>query len=388
MPPWKVWFAPLLALTNKSRMIDHNPVFQFLRTRHWLAGLAGLLPIILVGCSSTPPPSPAPLSKVVSVQAAETAARLSQAGNWVAAAREWQKAADWFTALNDPVLEAMALHNLAQAQKELGRLDPARRNLETAASLNRDHGQTNTWWRNQLVLLQVDELAGDTNALAVRFASLAPEIETRAPAQVPGLYLLEWGRWQMRSGNWAAAEQAFGQAALEFSKAADRPGSAAVLVNRATLAMRQANYPQSLKDWQAALHEYEKMADPAGVAAALTGLGDSLLAENPKSPEGIQFLQRAARSFRVQQRPAGEIVILQRLITALRNVGQPIAETQASLAAAHANRAAWLETAEQPKAAAVQWRAAADLWNSLADPEKAQRASATAERLEQQPTKP
>src|SRR5713226_7549153 len=105
---------------------------------------------LLLGCSTAQPLPPAPVAVSRAEQSAEQAAKLSESQNWPAAAQEWKLAAERFGLLNDQAREAVALHNLAQAQRELGHAVPARLLLEEAASLNKKLGRTNEWLRNQI----------------------------------------------------------------------------------------------------------------------------------------------------------------------------------------------------------------------------------------------
>ena len=70
--------------------------------------------------------------------------------------------------------EAVALHNLAQARRELGSEDEARLQLESASAINQRLGRTNEWWRNQIALLQIESHLPET--LPSRFATLLPKV--------------------------------------------------------------------------------------------------------------------------------------------------------------------------------------------------------------------
>src|SRR6266568_93752 len=101
-----------------------------------------LLPCLL-GCSTTRTLPPVPVAVSRAERTAEQAAKLSESQNWPAAAQEWKLAAERFGLLNDQAREAVALHNLAQAERKIGHAVPAGRLLEAAASLNEKLGRTN-----------------------------------------------------------------------------------------------------------------------------------------------------------------------------------------------------------------------------------------------------
>jgi hypothetical protein len=77
-------------------------------------------------------------------------------------------AADRFSLLNDRAREAVALHNLAQAEREMDDTTNALKHLTQAASLNERAGRTNAWWRDQIALLQVEAESAQTQALKSR----------------------------------------------------------------------------------------------------------------------------------------------------------------------------------------------------------------------------
>ncbi len=266
-----------------------------------LAALGSLsLAGLWTGCTTAKPPSPPPPTKVAAAQrAAEQAAQLSQVQNWPAAAREWQLAADSYSLLNDRTNEAIALHNLAQAQRELGQGNDARRLLEEAARLNHELGRTDQWWRNQIALLQLDAQAGRTNDLRVRFDKLFPQASQIHDRSVLALFLNELGLWQQRQGELSKAAETFRQAGEHFAAARDRGGAAAVLANQAGLYERQQNYPAAVDAWNTALVQFESLAEPRGITRALQGLGRTLLAAREDLPHAEELLRRAARNYRI-----------------------------------------------------------------------------------------
>src|SRR5882672_9075852 len=155
-----------------------------------VAAVVYTVSLALAGCRSAAPRPPAAPAVTVAERAESQAQKLSDQGqNWPAAAHAWQLAADRFSLLNDLAGEAVALHNLAQAQGEMDQLDEAQKNLERATSLNQKIGQTNEWWRNQIALLQIEGRSGQTAALQSRFASLTPQAEHLRSSALRGLFL-------------------------------------------------------------------------------------------------------------------------------------------------------------------------------------------------------
>src|SRR5712692_546507 len=259
-----------------------------------------LLPFLL-GCSTAQTLPPATVAATQAERTAEQAAKLSESQNWPAAAQEWKLAAERFGLLNEQVREAVALHNLAQAQRELGQAVPARRLLEEAASLNKKLGRTNEWWRNQIALLQLEALSADAAALRARFEKLAPVAEHLADRSVRGLFLNELGLWRQTQGDFTNAAACFLEAGRLFARGADPAGHAAVTANLARFFEARNNLEEALKFWRLALGEFERLADPHGIACALAGQGRSQLAAQKDLPAAEELLRRAARNYRLLQ---------------------------------------------------------------------------------------
>jgi tetratricopeptide (TPR) repeat protein len=283
-----------------------------------LAILAG----ILAGCSSTPPPAPVPEARRQAFYLASTATKLSQAENWKAAAKEWQKTAESFALIHDRTNQAIAWHNLAQAERERGRFDAATNWLETAANLNQSLGQTNEWWRNQIVLLQVEAALDRTNSLEARFNELDRNLPRLTASDLRGLYFNELAQWQLQRGDYAVADISIQQAQTHFAQAGLSNGLAAASVNRARLLQIQTNTTPAIREWRRALSQYEALADPAGVAVCLEGLGKALL-ENRDLQAAEDFLERAANNNRVLHKNRGLVSSLKALIDCRQRQNKP-----------------------------------------------------------------
>ncbi len=273
--------------------------------------------VLLPGCSSTKPVAPVPAAVSQARLQADNAAKLTGAGNWTAAARAWQQTAEDYALLNDRANEAIAWHNLAQAQRELGQTASARTRLEQAAALNLDSGRTNEWWRNQIVLLQIERQDQENAAVEKRLALLTPLAISLSAAELRGLFLNELGLWQMRQSDMVHAEAAFRQAEQAFLKANHAPGLAAVLANRAQWALAQGRPIEALAVWRSALSRYESLADARGIALCLAGLGRAQLAVGTALDQAESHLRRAAENYRRLNLKPERIATLKALLECL-----------------------------------------------------------------------
>ena len=249
--------------------------------------------------------------------AADSARKLSSNENWSAAVREWQNAVDDYRLLNDRANEAVALHNLAQANRALGDLDRAHSLLEHAAELNQQLDRNDEWWRNQIALLQVESLAKQTTSLEARFNKLTASPPPDAQPQLQGLFYNELGQWQQHQGDFAKADETFRRAEQAMTKAGDRSGAAVVLANRARLDEAQHKLPDALEKWGEARKRFETLADPPGIAASLTGEGRALLAAGQNLPAAETHLRRAAENFRLLKMNDDRAAALRSLVECL-----------------------------------------------------------------------
>ena len=260
--------------------------------------------LLLTGCSTAKPPPPAPVAIEQAQRAAEQAAQLADAANWPAAEHEWQLAADRFHLLNDRGDYAMALHNLAQAERQLGQTTNAHRLLTEAAAVNRQLGRQPDWWRNQVALLQLEAQTHDTNALQNRFQELVPLAAGITNQQIAAWFLNELGLWQQSRGELAQAASSFRSAREKLAALNDAPGLAVVTANQARLEETQRNFGAAQQNWRAALARFETLGDPPGVAQALLGLGRTLVEARQDLPRAADLLRRAATSFELLHAPA------------------------------------------------------------------------------------
>ncbi len=265
--------------------------------RSFLPPAAACLVLLQAGCASRKPPPAPPVPVSEARHAASEADKLSRQRNWTAAARQWQLAVDRFRLLNDRESEAVALHNLGYAQRQTGDLDAAEKFLREAAELNREHGHALDWWHNQIALLQVHALADDTNGLSARFEELTARLDEVQEAVLRGLFLNERGLWHKDAGRFQEAGQDFAAAEREFRAGGDAAGVATVHANQAELLEAQENLEAAIQRWQEALTEFEKLADPPGIARTLAGKGRALLAANRDLAQAEDLLRRAAQNY-------------------------------------------------------------------------------------------
>ena len=253
---------------------------------------------------------------------AAEAARLSEHGNWAAATRAWKQASDHYSLLNDQGQEAVALHNLAHAERVLGWLLDADAHLRQAARINEHIGKTSEWWRNQIALLQLETESGQTNEFEARFTSLLQQTNRLADPAMRGLLLNELGLWQQSRGELAPAELSFAESQSIFRGLGDRAASATAVANIARLRETTGPPAEAARLWREALTEFEELGDPFGVACALAGLGRSLTMARAELPLAEDSLRRAARNFALLQRTNQQRTALLSLVECLRAQGQ------------------------------------------------------------------
>ena len=265
-----------------------------------------IIPFLLginLGCHSTPPPRTTPPAISIAAHAEDQAVKLSQQQNWPAAARAWQLAADRSSLLNDEGGEAVSLHNLAQAERQLGQNPAAHDHLEQAATRNEKLGRTAEWWRNQIALLQLEARTKNEEMLRARFEKLAPLASQLRDLSLRGMFLNELALWQKSQDELAKSETTFAEAELAFKTANDTLGVATISANRAQLFEQQKAYPAAITSWKAALAKFQSLADPPGIARALAGEGRALLAAHQELSHAEDFLRRAAHNYHTLQDP-------------------------------------------------------------------------------------
>jgi tetratricopeptide (TPR) repeat protein len=284
-------------------------------TRTALAGL-GLL-LLLAGCRSAPPPPPTPAPVQRATRAMDQAARLTEQRNWPAAIRQWEAAVSHHRLLNDRQNEAIALHNLAQAQRAIGRQAEALEHLEEASRINRQLGDNAEWWRNQIALMQIEIAAPElANAAATRSEQLRAIFPQVTDPNLRGMFLNELAVWHLERGEFQPASAALDEAGQAFANAGNQHGIAVVTGNQARLHEAQSNWREALRTWQMALARFENEVDLLGIAAALAGHGRALLALGD-FPAAENYLRRAVFNLRALDVPERLIPALEALIQSL-----------------------------------------------------------------------
>ena len=274
-----------------------------LKYHHQLKSLAKTLAlpiaaVLMAGCHSAKPQPQKPIHVEEAQRALVQAAKLSESENWSAAAKQWGLTADLYFLLNDRTNAAMALHNEGQACRETADYKSAQAALAQAASINQELGRNKDWFRNNLALAQVAANAVDTNALAQRLEALAAHIDDIDDPALKGTFHNEVGLWRLEQRRFPEATESFQRAGNYFKEAKDKLGRATVIAHEAKVYEGQRNYPAAMDGWQAALGEFETLANPAGVTYAITGLGRTLLLANQDLPKAEQLLRLAVRNYR------------------------------------------------------------------------------------------
>jgi tetratricopeptide (TPR) repeat protein len=253
--------------------------------------------VSLCGCRSAKPKPEPPLAVTRAERSMSQAQELSLQQNWSAAAAEWKKAADEASLLNDRTNEAVALHNLANAQRHLNQYDTAISNATGATELNAKLDRTDEWWRNQILLLQLEALSTNSS-LAARFDQLLPRLAQVNDPAIRGAVWNELGLSQHRAGELNKALESLSRAQAQYQAAKDAAGVATAIANRAKVLESQREFEQAIPAWADALQRFQRLADPVGIAHSLLGHGRTLLAAKRDLPLAEEHLRRAARNFR------------------------------------------------------------------------------------------
>lgn len=255
-----------------------------------------LLPLLLqlASCSSPPPQAPsAPRSIEATHRLASQAAQLQADGNWAGAATWWNRAATQFRLLNQETNLAVAWHNEGVCRRALGQFDTARSRLGNAAELNQALGHTNAWWRNQIVLLQIDNDTRDLAAADTRLAQLAEPARSLNDPRLQALFALETSRALAQVQRWEPALSALEPARSGFEQAGDREGTGALLSARADLLDRLGRFAEAERTWRETLALQQSLGNARGVAIALAGLGTCLANQGQALDEADRLLRRA-----------------------------------------------------------------------------------------------
>ena len=251
----------------------------------------------IFGCRSSKPPPEPPVAVARAERSMTQAQGLSEQQNWPAAASEWSKAANEASLLNDGAGEATALHNLADAERQLQQFESAVSNALAAAEINEGLGRKEEWWRNQILLLQLEDLQTNRSP-AERLERLTPRIAESTDPNTRGAFWNELGLWKQREGKLDEAAETLQRAQGEYAKGDDAAGVATVIANRARVFEAQGRPDLAAPAWADALRRFETLGEPVAIAHALLGQGRALIAANKDLPKADMHLRRAARNFR------------------------------------------------------------------------------------------
>ncbi|MBR5604802.1 MAG: hypothetical protein IKW70_00030, partial [Verrucomicrobia bacterium] len=141
---------------------------------------------LLAGCS-TPQPEPVPQAVQQINQLMETANSVSIAGNWTASENTWGEIAKKSALLDRRDLQAIALHNQAYAAYKQNHFDVSLQLATEAAEINKQGEQ---WWKNQILLLQIEKRLSPEDRIAR--LSFLDQIEKRDDLihVFPNIYVL------------------------------------------------------------------------------------------------------------------------------------------------------------------------------------------------------
>lgn len=231
------------------------------------------LGVVLVcgGCRSVPPPEPKPAAVLKVEQLALTAASVSEAGNWVAAENTWQEVAAQYGELDRREEQAVALHNQAVAAFRQNKYEVAETVAEQAAAINR---QGNEWWKNQILLLQIEGKKSPQKA-ASRLESLLVEAKKKSLEMSSPIL---WAILVNEQGVLLLGDGQAESAKVMFNKVLEKGNLDAVwvLVVRSNLALcaeQSTDYMGALQTWQEILEKARKLAEREIIATALEGVG-------------------------------------------------------------------------------------------------------------------
>ncbi len=361
-----------------------------------LIALSFLLPLIWLGCSSTPPP-PAPAARSQAAFLADTSAKLSQAGNWPGAVSQWTRTAQQYAALNDLSGQAVALHHLALAQKELMLFKEANSNLLMAASLNAEMKSNASWWLNQIAMLQVQRAeqtliqtpAQPDNDIPHGITLLMSQTNQCPSEEIRALFLNEAALYHMDHQHWTEASTLLGHAHTDFACLKSTEGLAAVYVNEALLHLGQAQNGQALTCWSNALAHYETMADLPGIARSLEGLARTWIAAGTNLDVAIKTASRSAENQATLHNAFGQAQALALVVQGQQMLSQNSSAALSQWAQALSALAEKLERTGHFRAAQKYWNDAEAKWRNAGQADLADSARSSAKRCAmQEPSSP
>ena len=250
---------------------------------------------LLAGCS-TPQPEPVPQAVQQINQLMETANSASIAGNWTASENTWGEIAKKSALLDRRDLQAIALHNQAYAAYKQNHFDVSLQLATEAAEINKQGEQ---WWKNQILLLQIEKRLSPEDRTAR--LSFLDQIEKRDDLihVFPHIYVL----LQNEKGIDLLKEQEIEQAKAVFDTALlNAKESTLVLAIKSNLALcaeEEHDYEKAFELWNEILSQAKDITNPEMIAISLHGAGRCCWKQG-RTSDAVILLRRAASNYKWQ----------------------------------------------------------------------------------------
>ena len=251
--------------------------------------------VLLVGCS-TPQPEPIPQAVQQINQLMETANSVSMAGNWTASENTWGEIAKKSALLDRRDLQAIALHNQAYAAYKQNHFDSALQLAKEAAEINKQGEQ---WWKNQILLLQIEKRLSSEDRTAR--LSFLDQIEKRDDLihVFPNIYVL----LQNEKGIDLLKDQKIEQAKAVFEtgllNAKESTLVLAIKSNLALCAEEGNDYEKAFELWNEILSQAKDITNPEMIAISLHG-GGRCCWKLGRTLDAVILLRRAASNYKWQ----------------------------------------------------------------------------------------
>jgi len=284
------------------------PSFVQRPNRHpWFTLFFLLLHVVFhAGCRSAPEPVPDPLLLQRAQEQSERARQYAGREQWPAAASAWSEAVTSYALLNRRAEEASALHHHAVALRHAGQFEAAHAAAEKASALNTSLGDDDGWWRNQVLLLQIDASWNRLDEVAARMTLLKDQQARIQSPATRALFLNELGLWQLKHESVPDAMGTFQRAVEDFWRAHEDLGMATALANRARAYEANRDMAAAERDWVASLQIFMQQGDARGIATAMLGQGRTLFLQDKSPEEARELARRAADNFQRMNDRAGE----------------------------------------------------------------------------------
>ena len=250
---------------------------------------------LLAGCS-TPQPEPVPQAVQQINQLMETANSVSIAGNWTASENTWGEIAKKSALLDRRDLQAIALHNQAYAAYKQNHFDVSLQLATEAAEINKQGEQ---WWKNQILLLQIEKRLSPEDRIAR--LSFLDQIEKRDDLihVFPNIYVL----LQNEKGIDLLKEREIEQAKIVFNTALlNAKESTLVLAIKSNLALcaeEEHDYEKAFELWNEILSQAKDITNPEMIAISLHGAGRCCW-KLGRTSDAVILLRRAASNYKWQ----------------------------------------------------------------------------------------